>query len=89
MSGAHWMALVATLGLSKREEQMLRHANYDDSVSSLATKLGISPHTVRTYRDRLYRKLGVCSLCQAIAVLFATYVAVVNDEASVARPQAD
>jgi hypothetical protein len=34
----------------------------------------ISRHTVHTYLDRLYRKLGVNSRAQLISVLFAAYV---------------
>jgi hypothetical protein len=36
--------------------------------------MGISPNTVHTYRDRLYRKLGVGSFCQVIAIAFGSYV---------------
>jgi hypothetical protein len=36
--------------------------------------LGIPRHTVHTYLDRLYRKLGVNSRAQLISVLFAAYV---------------
>ena len=46
-----------------------------NSVGVMASRLGLSPHTVHTYRERLYRKLGVDSFCQVMSVVFATYVA--------------
>ena len=57
LSDAEWSAVASELCLSRREAQMVHQANYDESVSAIAERLGVSPHTVHTYRERLYRKL--------------------------------
>lgn len=76
LSQAQWQAIVRSLALSNREAEMIRLANYDENVSVIAAHLGLSPNTVHTYRERLYRKLGVSSFCQVIAVVFAAHLVV-------------
>jgi len=44
--------------LSKREEQVLRQISRGLTHSQIATRLGISPHTVDTYVKRIRAKLG-------------------------------
>jgi DNA-binding NarL/FixJ family response regulator len=44
--------------LSKREEQVLRHISRGLTHGQIATRLGISPHTVDTYVKRIRVKLG-------------------------------
>ena len=45
--------------LSKREEQVLRQISCGLTHGQIATRLGISPHTVDTYVKRIRAKLGV------------------------------
>jgi DNA-binding NarL/FixJ family response regulator len=45
--------------LSKREEQVLRQIAHGLTHGQIATRLGISPHTVDTYVKRIRSKLGV------------------------------
>ena len=45
--------------LSKREEQVLRQISRGLTHMQIATRLGISPHTVDTYVKRIRAKLGV------------------------------
>jgi DNA-binding CsgD family transcriptional regulator len=74
LTDAQWHAIVAALQLSNREAELVRQSCYDDSVSAIAAGLRISPHTVRTHRERLYRKLQVNSPCQVLSVCFAAHV---------------
>lgn len=46
-------------GLSDREAQVLRHIARGLTHGQIATRLGISPHTVDTYVKRIRTKLGV------------------------------
>jgi DNA-binding CsgD family transcriptional regulator len=70
-----WLAIVCSLGLSDREAQiaqlLLGPDNREDVIAGM---LAISPHTVHTHLERLYRKLGVTSRCQVVARLFQRYV---------------
>jgi two-component system nitrate/nitrite response regulator NarL len=53
--------------LSLREQQLLELAASGARGEELAQRLGLSPHTVRTYWKRLYEKLGVADRASAIA----------------------
>jgi DNA-binding NarL/FixJ family response regulator len=46
------------LHLSEREEQVLGHISHGLTHGQIATRLGISPHTVDTYVKRIRAKLG-------------------------------
>jgi DNA-binding NarL/FixJ family response regulator len=50
---------MAAYHLSGREEQVLRQISRGLTHSQIATRLGISPHTVDTYVKRIRAKLGV------------------------------
>lgn len=66
LSGNEWERAVRDLNLSGREQEIARAIFDDRTESSIAEKLGISPHTVHTHVERLYRKLGVGSRTQLI-----------------------
>jgi DNA-binding CsgD family transcriptional regulator len=84
-----WAAIVGELNLSTREAQMVWHANYDESVAAIATCLGISENTVHTYRNRLYKKLGVSSFCQVLAIVFATHVGLHSRQGRISASHGD
>lgn len=52
-------AQTAGVHLSEREDQVLRHIAHGFTHGQVATRLGISPHTVDTYVKRIRSKLGV------------------------------
>jgi len=75
-----WQSIVRSLGLSDREAQVASLILGDDSCeSAIAASLSISPHTVHTHLERLYRKLRVTSRCQVVSRIFQQYV---NQEAA-------
>jgi DNA-binding NarL/FixJ family response regulator len=51
--------LLASCQLSEREEQVLGQIAHGLTHGQIATRLGISPHTVDTYVKRIRSKLGV------------------------------
>lgn len=67
LSVTQWSAVVDSFGLSARQAQVLRLAFYDERDGVIAVRLRLSLHTVHTQRIRLFRKLGVVSMPQAIA----------------------
>lgn len=67
-------AVAGALGLSPRESELVECFFQDETGAAVARALGLSESTVHTYRERLYRKLGVASPCQVLAVVFATHV---------------
>lgn len=69
-----WAAIAVRLRLSKREVEILRGSENGLHVGQVALTLGISPHTVRTYRRRIFQKLGTCDMLQTLVVVFRAYV---------------
>jgi DNA-binding CsgD family transcriptional regulator len=53
--------------LTPRQVEMLREASQDRPQSEIAERLGISPRTVSTHMERIYRRLGVNKPMQAVA----------------------
>jgi DNA-binding CsgD family transcriptional regulator len=56
-----------TTGLSKRMKDTLQLLLSGDSEKEVATKLGISRHTVHIHIKNLYKRLGVCSRAELMA----------------------
>jgi len=75
-----WQSIVRSLGLSDREAQVAGLILGDGSCeSAMAASLSISPHTVHTHLERIYRKLRVTSRSQVVSRIFQLYV---NQEAA-------
>lgn len=76
-----WQSIVRSLGLSDREAQVAGLILGDGSCeTAMAASLSISPHTVHTHLERIYRKLRVTSRSQVVSRIFQLYV---NQEAAV------
>jgi DNA-binding CsgD family transcriptional regulator len=69
-----WPHLGMALRLSRREVQVVQGVFEDRKEESIAHELGISPHTVNTYFQRLYAKLRVSSRPQLIVRVMAEYL---------------
>ncbi len=59
--------------LSPREKEILQHLANGDSQKMIAYDLGISLETVKTHIKRIYEKLQVHSLAEAIAKVFLNH----------------
>jgi DNA-binding NarL/FixJ family response regulator len=73
-SNAVWRRLALSLRLSERESQIVPALLEDKKESAIATHLGISRHTVHTYTERLYRKMGVSSRVGLVRRVFVEYI---------------
>ena len=69
-----WRVLVTQLGLSTREEEIVRGIFDDLTEAAIAHDLGLAPSTVHTYLRRLYRKLGVKSRSQLLTLVFTEFL---------------
>jgi DNA-binding CsgD family transcriptional regulator len=69
-----WPGLAEQLRLSPRELQVVKGVFRDDKEESIAADLGISPHTVSTYLQRIYTKLRVGSRVQLIVRVIGEYL---------------
>ena len=73
LNPSEWRDVEAALSLSGREFQILQCLFDDQKESVIAQGLGMSPHTVHTHLERLYRKLGVSGRGAAIVRVFGTF----------------
>jgi DNA-binding CsgD family transcriptional regulator len=76
LSSAAWSAIGASLKLSARELQIVTCIIEDlaETQDDVGRHLGMSPHTVHTHLERLYKKLGVANRSHLIVRVFAEYV---------------
>lgn len=73
-SEPEWLSLAGSLRLSERELEIVQRIFDDQTQAAAASQLGISPHTVHTYLERLYRKLDVNTRCAAVIRVLAEYL---------------
>lgn len=76
LASEHWLAVVHSLRLSGRESQIVERIITSATQDQIAIELGISPHTVHTYLERLYAKLGVSNRVQLVIRVFEEYLRV-------------
>lgn len=62
----------AVVQLSRRQEQIVNLLAAGKSDKEIAWTLGLSPATVRTYLQRLYRRHGLQGRAHAVAVAWRT-----------------
>ena len=74
LTECEWAAVMRYLGLSRQQGEIARCAFYDERDHAIAQRLGRSAHTIHTQRIRLFRKLSVTSMAQAISVIASAYV---------------
>jgi DNA-binding CsgD family transcriptional regulator len=74
LSDSAWFAVAAALRLSGRESEILQAVFDDQKESCIAANLGISPHTVHSHLERLYRKLKVSSRVALVIRVFSAYL---------------
>jgi DNA-binding NarL/FixJ family response regulator len=78
-----WAYVCTALRLSPREKQILQAVFDDQKEDAIAHELGISPHTVNTYFQRMYAKLHVSSRPQLILRVMAEYLIFASDQSAV------
>jgi DNA-binding CsgD family transcriptional regulator len=62
----------AVVHLSRRQEQIVSLLAKGKSDKEIAWALGLSPATIRTYLQRLYRRHGLQGRAHAVAVVWRT-----------------
>jgi DNA-binding NarL/FixJ family response regulator len=81
-----WTALRDSLKLSAREVEITRYIFSDCKEKVIAEELQLSPHTVRTYCERLYRKLNVNSRVEMVVSIFNQFLHLTEDPRQLLPP---
>jgi len=81
LPGEIWSQLRDSLRLSDRELQIVQGIFEDQKQESIAFTLGISPHSVNTYMQRIYAKLRIGSRPQLIVRVMSEYLAFLESSA--------
>lgn len=74
LTESEWLEISSRLHLSARESQIVRLMLCSLLQSSIAKRLRISPHTVHTHVDRVYRKVRVSGRCELVLKVLETHV---------------
>ena len=70
-----WEEIARSLKLSGRHFQVVQGMFNDYTEAAIAGDLKVSPHTVHTYSERLYRKLGVTGRVRLALRVMDEYIA--------------
>lgn len=70
-----WRCIADSLGLSARHLDVVQGVFDGLDQASIGLQLGVSPHTVHSHLNLLYRNMGVNSRCELIVRVFLVYVA--------------
>lgn len=74
-----WSLIAARLKLSGRECEIAQGVVEDLKEFAIALRLGVSPHTVRTHLERMYRKLDVNSRVELVVLIYNTRLAMSHE----------
>ncbi len=69
-----WLRIRASLGLSPRELQLVQHIFEGNTLSDIAQDMQLALGTVKTYVQRVYRKLEISSQRELAMVVMIAYV---------------
>ena len=70
-----WQEIARNLNLSGQELQIVRGVFDDCTEGTIASNLHISPHTVHTHCERLYRKLAVTDRVKLVLRVMYEFIA--------------
>jgi len=70
-----WQEIARSLKLTVREFQIVRGVFADHTEFTIADDLKVSPHTVHTYCERLYRKLAVTDRIELVLRVTGEFLA--------------
>lgn len=85
LSPEDWDEVSRNLRLSRRESEIIRYMFDGEKEASIATRLGISSHTVHAHFGRLHRKLGTNDHVSITLAVMREFVRL-NDARTI-RPQ--
>lgn len=86
LSTGEWQLVDTELGLTARESEIVELVLADLKESAMGAELGISPHTVHTHLERVYRKVGVRGRVQLVVRVLGACLAHMRGVAGFGKP---
>ena len=74
LSDDKWRSIAESLGLSRRQLQIVRCVFDGLDEPSIGHQLRVFSHTVHSHLNRLYKKIRVKSRCELIVLVFLNYL---------------
>ena len=81
-----WEEIARSLKLSSRELQIVRKVFDDHTEFAIADDLSVSPHTIHTHCERLYRKLAVTDRVRLVLRVMDEFLALTVASETVLPP---
>jgi DNA-binding NarL/FixJ family response regulator len=81
-----WKEIARSLKLSGQELRIVRRVFDDNTESAIADNLNVSPHTIHTHCERLYRKLGVTDRVKLVLRVMDEFLALTVTSETVLPP---
>lgn len=81
-----WHEIGRTLGITKRELQIVQSVFDNQHEADIAKRFKISPHTVHMHLNRLFKKLNVTSRTELVLRIVEQMVALTLSETAVLPP---
>jgi DNA-binding NarL/FixJ family response regulator len=66
VSNLDWQGICIELGLSRRESELVAHILRNFKLASIAREMNLSVGTVKTYLQRIHKKLGISGHVQLV-----------------------
>ena len=86
LSNHAWREIASTLGITKRELQIVQSVFDNQHESDIAKRFKLSPHTVHMHLNRLFKKLNVTSRTELVLRIVEQMVALTLSETAVLPP---
>jgi DNA-binding CsgD family transcriptional regulator len=86
LSDHAWLEIARTLGLTKRELQIIQSVFDNLHEAAIAKRFKISPHTVHMHLNRLFKKLTVTSRTELVLRIMEQMVTLTLSESAVLPP---
>ena len=81
-----WLEIASTLGITKREMQIVQSVFDNQHEPAIAKRFKISPHTVHMHLNRLFKKLNVTSRTELVLRIVEQMVTLTLSETAVLPP---
>lgn len=81
-----WLEIGRTLGISKRQLQIIQSVFDNQHETEIAKRFKLSPHTVHMHLNRLFKKLNVTSRTEMVLRIVEQMVALTLSETAVLPP---